>query len=114
MNREMRRMAERQERRQKKQEAKSGTSSRAAAANRAAGATRTREQGERQSLIERITRFLHDVRVEMRKVSWPTREQMTSFTIVTLVTTIALTLLTFGLDAALKELVFLAIGQSGG
>ncbi len=115
MNREMRRMAERQERRQKKQEAKSGSSPRAAASARAAGgAGRPREQADRGSLFQRIARFLHDVRVEMRKVSWPTRDQMVSFTIVTVVTTVVLTILVFGLDAGLKELVFLAIGQSNG
>lgn len=114
MNREMRRMAERQERRQKKQESKDGAPSKAAASARAATPTKPRETRDQVSLIQRITRFLHDVRVEMRKVSWPTRDQMTSFTIVTLVTTVALTLVVFALDAGLKELVFLAIGQSSG
>jgi preprotein translocase subunit SecE len=45
---------------------------------------------------------------------WPTREQMIAFGTVTLVTSLALTGLVFGLDVGLKELVFLAIGGANG
>ncbi len=70
--------------------------------------------GERKPLRERVTGFFHDVRVEMRKVSWPTREQLVAFTTVAVVTSVVLTLVVFGLDVALKELVFFVIGGTDG
>jgi preprotein translocase subunit SecE len=111
MNREMRRMMASEQRRQKKQEQAEG-GGRVAAASRAAAARKP--VGERQPFFRRIGQFLHEVRVEMRKVSWPTRDQMIAFTIVTLVTSIVLTGLVFGLDAGLKELIFFAIGGTSG
>jgi preprotein translocase subunit SecE len=112
MNREMRRMAEREERRQKKQEQREGGNKRAAGQRAAAGVQRPTT--ERLPFFKRIAQFFHEVRVEMKKVSWPTREQLAAFTVVTLVTSLALTALVFGLDAGLKELVFFAIGGSSG
>lgn len=111
MNREMRRMMQREERRQKKQDEREG-GGRSAAAQRAAAVARS--QGERKPLPKRISQFAHEVRVELKKVSWPTRDQMVAFTVVTLVTSIVLTGFVFGLDAGLKELVFFAIGGANG
>ena len=68
MNREQRRLMEREERRQKSQE---GSSRREQAAARVSAAP-----AERTSLWKRLTTFLHDVRLEMKKVSWPTQQQM--------------------------------------
>jgi len=111
MNREMRRMAEREERRQKKQQKEAG-----GVGGRAAKAAQRRPEpaGEKRSLWKRLMDFLHEVRVEMRKVSWPTREQMIAFTTVTLITSVALTLLIFGFDVGMKESVLFVIGGSGG
>jgi preprotein translocase subunit SecE len=111
MNREMRRMMEREERRQKKQGEREG-GGRAAAAQRAAAVAHTK--GEKKPLLKRLAQFIREVRVELKKVSWPTRDQMVAFTVVTLVTSTALTALVFGLDAGLKELVFIAIGGASG
>ena len=111
MNREMRRMMDREERRQKKQGEREGCG-RTAAAQRAASVAQAK--GEKKPLLKRLTQFIHEVRVELRKVSWPTRDQMVAFTVVTLVTSVALTAFVFGLDAALKELVFFAIGGANG
>lgn len=113
MNREMRRMMEREERRQKKQQEEREGGGRTAAAQRAA-AVAQRRGGERKPFFKRIVQFFHEVRVELRKVSWPTRDQMVAFTIVTLVTSVVLTAFVFGLDAGLKELVFFAIGGANG
>ncbi len=104
MNREQRRLMEREERRQKSQE---GSSRREQAAARVAGAP-----AERKSLWKRLTSFLHDVRLEMKKVSWPTQEQMIAFTAVTAITTVALTLIIFALDVVLKEGVLFVVGGS--
>ncbi len=111
MNREMRRMMEREERRQKKQGERDG-GGRTAAAQRAASVAQAK--GEKKPLLKRLTQFIHEVRVELKKVSWPTRDQMVAFTVVTLVTSVALTAFVFGLDAGLKELVFIAIGGANG
>ena len=112
MNRETRRMMEREERRQKKQEQRQGGGKQAAGQRAAAGLKQ--RSGERKPLLKRITQFFHEVRVEMKKVSWPTRDQMTAFTVVTLVTSLALTGFVFALDFGLKELVFWAIGGGNG
>ncbi|HSJ33530.1 MAG TPA: preprotein translocase subunit SecE [Acidimicrobiia bacterium] len=106
MNREMRRLMEREERRQKKQDQAGGAASR-----RAQAASRA-PQVERKSLWERVRSFFHDVRQEMRKVSWPTREQMIAFTTVTLITTVVLTVVVFGLDVAMKEVVLFVVERS--
>ena len=42
----------------------------------------------------------------MRKVTWPTREQMIAFTTVTVVTCVLLTGVIFAIDIAMKEFVF--------
>lgn len=104
MNREMRRLQEREERRQKKQEQKQG------GRRSPIQATGKAPQAERVPFWERIANFLREVRVELRKVSWPTGQQMITFTTVTLITTIALTLVIFGLDIVLKEVVLFVIG----
>jgi preprotein translocase subunit SecE len=109
MNREMRRMMEREERLQKKQRAEAPSRQQQVAAS----ATR-RQRGERGPLVQRVRRYFHDVRVELKKVSWPTSEQMKNFTTVTLITSIALTLVVFGLDFGMKELVLIVLGGING
>ena len=47
--------------------------------------------------------FLKEVRSELRKVAWPNRREVASYTVVVLVTTTALTLFTFGLDWVIRE-----------
>ena len=103
MNREQRRLMEREERRQK--QSQDGTSRREQAASRVVTAP-----AERKSMLKRLTSFLHDVRQVMKKVSWPTQEQMIAFTAVTVITTTALTLVIFGLDIVLKQAVLFVIG----
>lgn len=103
MNREQRRLMEREERRNKNKD--DGKSRREQAASRLATAP-----AEKQSIFKRLTSFLHDVRQEMKKVSWPTQQQMIVFTTVTVVTSVALTVIVFALDVALKEGVLLFIG----
>lgn len=104
MNREMRRLMEREERRQKKQDKPT------AAARRAAAARAPR--AERKPLWQRVRGFMHDVRQEMKKVTWPTQEQMVAFTTVTVITSLALTAIVFGFDVVMKELVLFVIERS--
>ena len=103
MNREQRRLMEREERRQK--QSQEGSSRREQAASRVAAAP-----AERKSMWKRLTTFLHDVRQEMKKVSWPTQEQMVAFTAVTVITSAVLTLVIFAMDLAFKQAVLFVIG----
>jgi len=106
-NRQMRRLQEAEERRRKRE--KDGQSK----AQRKAAALQNRipETGERRSFFARIRDYLHEVRVELRKVTWPTREQMVAFTTVTLITTVALTFVIFGFDVAAKEFILWLVEQ---
>ena len=107
MNREMRRMQEREERLQKK-----GDTGRDKANRRAAAMQTKAPVAERKSLLARLREYLHEVRQELRKVTWPTREQMVAFTTVTLITSVVLTGVVFGLDIAMKEFVFWLVARS--
>jgi len=100
-NRQIRRLQEAEERRRKKERDGQTKAQRRAAAIQ----NRAPETAERRSLPARVKDYLHEVRVELRKVTWPTREQMIAFTTVTLITTVALTGVIFGFDAAAKELL---------
>ena len=98
MNREMRRLQEREERRKKKDEGGSK-------AQRKASQIQARSQAptERRSFFRRIGTYLHEVRVELKKVTWPTRDQMVAFTTVTVITSVVLTGVIFGLDIVAKQ-----------
>ncbi|MBI4260001.1 MAG: preprotein translocase subunit SecE [Actinobacteria bacterium] len=61
-----------------------------AAARRPLPPERRKRVGARQ--------FLKEVRAELRKVNWPTRKELVSYTIVVLVSVVVLTSFVFGLD----------------
>jgi preprotein translocase SecE subunit len=46
----------------------------------------------------------------MKRVSWPTREQLIAFSAVTIITSTALTIYVFALDFAFKEGVLILLG----
>ncbi|MGD2043477.1 MAG: preprotein translocase subunit SecE [Acidimicrobiia bacterium] len=100
-NRQIRRLQEAEERRRKKEQGGQSKAQRRAQALQ----NRAPETGERKSFFARIRDYLHEVRVELKKVTWPTREQMIAFTTVTLITSVALTAVIFGFDVAAKEFV---------
>jgi preprotein translocase subunit SecE len=105
MNREMRRLMEREERLQKRDQGK-GVSGKGARAPRATGNVGAAGPVvERKPIWVRLGIFLHEVRQELKKVSWPSREQLTAFTAITLVVTTVLTLIVFALDVTMKEAV---------
>ncbi len=106
----MRRLVEREERLSKKKQPGGATANaRQRASQRAMAAGARRLPGERTSVLERIRQFFKEVRVELKRVSWPSRQQMIAFTAVTLITSIALTVVVFGLDIGLKELVLFGV-----
>ena len=100
-NRQIRRLQEAEERRRKNESGGQSRAQRRAAALQA----RAQEPSERRSIPARLKDYLHEVRVELRKVTWPTREQMIAFTSVTLITSAVLTVVVFGFDVAAKEFI---------
>ncbi len=95
MNREMRRLSEREERRSKKGDGGRGRKPPISGKGSA--------PGDKKGRLARIVQFMREVRVELKRVGWPTRQQMIAFTSVTLITTGVLTLLTFGLDVGFRR-----------
>ena len=84
--------------------AKAGTDRpKTATERRAAAPTRERE---RTSPSE----FFSEVRGEMRKVAWPTRQEVINSTIVVLIAVVFMTSLIFGLDYASSKFVLFLFG----
>jgi preprotein translocase subunit SecE len=54
--------------------------------------------------------FLREVRAELKKVSWPSREQIVSYTVVVLVITTVLTTLIWGVDEVIRRTVLNTLG----
>jgi preprotein translocase subunit SecE len=71
------------------------------------GKAARREQGEggQHSLPARISQFLHDVRAEMKRVSWPTLNHVKNTTIITLIAVIFFAVYLFAVDQALSRLI---------
>ena len=55
--------------------------------------------------------FLREVRLELKKVAWPTRQELLSYTVVVMVAVTFLTLLVFGLDLFFAKVVLRVFGQ---
>lgn len=105
MNRDQRRIQDREQRRLERadkqaKESQAGKSAiqRAAAKRGAPVATKKKDP-----FLKRAWHFLKEVRAELKRVSWPTREQMVAFTAVTMITTVALTAFVFAIDIGFKE-----------
>ena len=102
MNRQMKRMQERQERAQKRAGTARPTTP-SAATRRAAVQEKRKRTGARQ--------FLKEVRQELSKVDWPTRRELISYTVVVLVTVSVLTAFVFVLDSVFTRFVFDVLGS---
>ncbi len=92
MNREMRRIQQKDEER----------------------ARRRRKAAPRQRSRERtgFRQFLREVRQELKKVAWPTKEETTTYTVVVLTVTTVLTLVTFGLDFFFRRSILQLLGAA--
>ena len=93
MNREMRRHQAKEEERAKKK--------------RADGSRSNKKSGKDQnlSLFARARKYFREVRQEMKKVAWPSREELITYTVVVFGMTTALTAIVFGLDWVFSKLV---------
>jgi preprotein translocase subunit SecE len=97
MNREMKRAQAKAERQQKA----AGLDRRStpqAATQRAATQQKRKRTGPMQ--------FLREVRLELKKVDWPTRTELTTYSTVVLVTITVLTAFVFGVDYLLTKFLF--------
>jgi preprotein translocase SecE subunit len=61
--------------------------------------------------IEAIRRYFRESRIELRKVTWPTREQTVNLTAVVVVVCVALALFLGGLDYVFVQLIKLISGS---
>jgi preprotein translocase subunit SecE len=80
------------------------------AADRAAQARRAVPDRRRERSSPR--QFLREVRQELKKVNWPTRRELFTYTVVVLVTVVVLTSLVFGIDFVVGKAVLAVFGGS--
>ena len=69
---------------------------------------------KRPNIFKRSARFLREVVAELRKVIWPTRKMLVTYTIVVLVFVAAMIALVAGLDALFTQGIGLLLGNSSG
>jgi preprotein translocase subunit SecE len=70
------------------------------------GARRERGlQGARAGFFERAAQFVRDVRAEMRRVSWPTANEVKNTTIITIIAVIFFAVYLFVVDQGLARLI---------
>ena len=97
MNREMRRMSEREERLAKKSDRNVGKY----------------QSGEKVSRFKKVSNYLGEVRTELKRVNWPTSSTLTSFTVVTMVTIAFFTIFIFGMDFSFKNTLISLLSFGG-
>ena len=73
-----------------------------ASARRAAAAEKKKRTPPKQ--------FLREVRQELKKVNWPTRQELIAYTLVVLVSVIVLTSFVFGLDFVFSKTIVKIFG----
>ena len=59
----------------------------------------------RPRFYERLWEFLHDVRAEMKRVSWPTFKHVQNTTVITLIAVVFFAVYLFVVDQALSRLI---------
>ncbi|KAA9162947.1 preprotein translocase subunit SecE [Amycolatopsis acidicola] len=89
----------------------SATESGKAAETKKGRATPKRDRKQKKpSLFARLVRFIREVWAELRKVIWPTRKQMITYTTVVLVFVAFMVALVYVLDFAFRKGVFWLFG----
>ena len=66
----------------------------------------------RPNPISRLIRFIREVVAELRKVIWPTRKELITYTSVVVVFVTVMTAIVWGLDAGVAKLVMWAFGAN--
>jgi preprotein translocase subunit SecE len=91
--------------------AKAASATDAAETAKKGRATPKRDRREKKaSLLARLMRFIREVWAELRKVIWPTRKQMITYTTVVLVFVAVMVALVYLLDFAFRKGVFWLFG----
>jgi preprotein translocase SecE subunit len=73
--------------------------------DRAQAAAQRRAQLQQKKERTGARQFLKEVRQELKKVIWPTRRELATYTVVVLVTVIVMTSYVFGLDVVFSKFV---------
>lgn len=95
MNRETKRLLKKQEDAAEREKARTAPMTRAQAINK----RRARSaEDQRDGRIKRYRRFLKEVRHELKKVAWPSRGEVLTYTLVVLVSVLFFTAYVFILD----------------
>jgi preprotein translocase subunit SecE len=98
LNRELRRT---QERSQKSAQKQRQVTQRKKAAEK--------KKAETKGIWKTIVQFLRDVRIEMKKVIWPSRQEVINYTVVVLVTVTVVATFILVMDLILSRLLHLII-----
>lgn len=61
-------------------------------------------------VVKRTGKFLRDVVFELKRVSWPTRKELTRYTVVVVVTVIFVAIFLSIVDLGISELVRMILG----
>ncbi len=107
MNRETKRLLQRQGQLGPDGTPAAPSRDRATAAARVTGA----EKVDRPSFPKRVGEYLREVRNELVKVAWPGRAEVIKYTIVVFFTIVVLTAIVFGLDALFAKVVLVLFGK---
>ena len=89
---------------------RSGVRAGSSPAKGTATATRDLSREKKLSLLARLRRFLREVVAELRKVIWPARNQMVTYTIVVIVFVVVMVALTALLDVLFAKGVLAVFG----
>ena len=98
MNREMKRAQQKAERQQKAAGIDRRSAAPQATTKRAASQEKRKRTGARQ--------FLKEVRLELKKVDWPTRRELTTYSTVVLVTITVMGAFVFAVDYLFTKFLF--------
>lgn len=57
---------------------------------------------KKESPVEGVKRFFRNVSAELKKVNWPNRKELTTYTIVVIITVLVFSLIIFAWDSILS------------
>ena len=63
------------------------------------------KKNEDLNLFQRFQKYIREVRQELKKVAWPDREELMTYTVVVFTMTTVLTVLVFGMDWIFSKMV---------
>jgi len=64
----------------------------------------TKKEKDKESALEGMKRFFRSVMAELKKVHWPSKKELTNYTIVVILTVFVVSILIFGWDTILTVL----------